>query len=264
MTIVIPKSAVVKPPDMRADSGVVLSEEEESRLIRAIESAIEVRRTDQFHSWMRGPFRAVLPHESVVCMELGGRGDARQVAFLHHTLMDTATTDLLCHPKLGLAARLTELYPGRTQLCRTVEAHALDGLLGREFCAAGQLRNAVFHRTNFLSGAAYFIVLVNVAEDRIERCQQVFKLLSSHLKMALSRAIAANEHRGATALTAREMEILRWMAAGSSNREISAVLGISAITLKNHIAKIYRKLDVQNRADAIAQALRLSAAEASR
>lgn len=59
----------------------------------------------------------------------------------------------------------------------------------------------------------------------------------------------------AAPLTERELEILRWMGEGRSNREISAILDISAITLKNHVTKIYRKLDVQNRADAVARGL---------
>lgn len=257
-------AAAANAPDMRTDSIVMLSEDDQARLIGAIESAIEVRRGEQFHSWIRGPFRALLPYESVVCMELGGRGDARQMAFQHHHLADAATTELLCHPKLGLAARLARRYPGRSQLCRTFEGEALEGLLGTDLCAGGRLRNAVLHRTNLLSGAAYSIVLVNVADDCMLRCQHVFKLLSSHLKMALSRAIAANEHRGATAVTERELEILRCMAAGMSNREISAALGFSALTLKQHIAKIYRKLDVQNRTDAVAQAMVLGADEPAR
>lgn len=255
-------SATAKSRTMRTDSTVRLSEEEQSRLIGAIETAVEVRRKEQFYSWMRGPFRALLPHESVVCMELGSGSAARQVACLHHNLVDAGMTELLCHPKLGLAARLVKRFPGRTQLCRSFEAEALDGLLDVESRAFGQLRNAVLHRTKFLSGAAYSIVLVNVADDCVDRCQHVFRLLSMHLKMALSRAIAENEHRGSTAMTERELQILRCMASGMSNREISVALSFNSLTLKHHIAKIYRKLDVQNRTDAVAQVARLDADDA--
>jgi DNA-binding CsgD family transcriptional regulator len=118
----------------------------------------------------------------------------------------------------------------------------------------------VIHRVTLLSGSTFHIVLINVAADQAGRCRHLFKLLSSHLKMALSRSIAAPPSQTTPPLTERELEILRWMGTGKSNREISALLDISAITLKNHVSKIYRKLDVQNRADAVAKLSRLCVA----
>ncbi len=55
-------------------------------------------------------------------------------------------------------------------------------------------------------------------------------------------------------LTAREMDILRGLAEGLSNKEIGARLYISAGTVKAHSASIYRKLDAANRTEAIAKA----------
>jgi LuxR family transcriptional regulator, maltose regulon positive regulatory protein len=54
-------------------------------------------------------------------------------------------------------------------------------------------------------------------------------------------------------LTGRELEILKGIAAGLSNPEIGKQLFISAGTVKAHTAAIYRKLDVANRAEAIAK-----------
>jgi LuxR family transcriptional regulator, maltose regulon positive regulatory protein len=55
-------------------------------------------------------------------------------------------------------------------------------------------------------------------------------------------------------LTTRELEILRGMAEGLSNKEIGQQLFISAGTVKAHSAAIYRKLEVENRTEAIARA----------
>lgn len=55
-------------------------------------------------------------------------------------------------------------------------------------------------------------------------------------------------------LTTRELEILGGMAEGMSNKEIGQRLFISAGTVKAHSAAIYRKLDVENRTEAIARA----------
>lgn len=51
-------------------------------------------------------------------------------------------------------------------------------------------------------------------------------------------------------LTAREVEVLRHLARGKSNREIGALLGISARTVQNHVAHVYDKLGLYSRAGA--------------
>jgi two-component system NarL family response regulator len=59
------------------------------------------------------------------------------------------------------------------------------------------------------------------------------------------------------ALTDREEEILKLLATGDSNREIGARLFISEQTVKNHVANIFRKLQVNDRTKAAILALRL-------
>jgi LuxR family maltose regulon positive regulatory protein len=55
-------------------------------------------------------------------------------------------------------------------------------------------------------------------------------------------------------LSEREMEVLRLIAAGLSNREIADTLVIALSTVKTHVNNIYRKLDVSKRTQAVARA----------
>jgi NarL family two-component system response regulator LiaR len=57
-------------------------------------------------------------------------------------------------------------------------------------------------------------------------------------------------------LTPREREVLRRLALGLSNREIADALCISEETVKTHVGSVLGKLQVENRAQAIVQALR--------
>ena len=63
------------------------------------------------------------------------------------------------------------------------------------------------------------------------------------------------------ALTAREEEILKLLATGESNREIGRRLFISEQTVKNHVASIFRKLQVNDRTKAALLAMRLGLGE---
>jgi DNA-binding NarL/FixJ family response regulator len=57
-------------------------------------------------------------------------------------------------------------------------------------------------------------------------------------------------------LTQRESEVLALIVSGRSNRAIAGQLTLSAETIKTHVRGIYRKLDVTDRAAAVATALR--------
>jgi DNA-binding CsgD family transcriptional regulator len=57
-------------------------------------------------------------------------------------------------------------------------------------------------------------------------------------------------------VTARELDVLRRLAAGDSNGEIARVLGIAVHTVERHTASLYRKIGARGRADATAYAVR--------
>ncbi|MGA2669882.1 MAG: response regulator transcription factor [Dehalococcoidia bacterium] len=73
-----------------------------------------------------------------------------------------------------------------------------------------------------------------------------------------------NQFRGFTStmegvaapLTKRETQILTYVAEGNSNKEIARILTISEQTIKNHVSAILRKLNANDRAHAVALALR--------
>jgi len=61
---------------------------------------------------------------------------------------------------------------------------------------------------------------------------------------------------GGEELTAREIEVLRQMAVGRSNKEIADALAIGEETVKTHVGNVLAKLEAQNRAQATVQALK--------
>ncbi len=59
-------------------------------------------------------------------------------------------------------------------------------------------------------------------------------------------------------LSDREHEILHWVRSGKTNLEIGMILGISPNTVKNHLKRIFQKLDVTCRAQAVAKYVPMS------
>ncbi|MCB5189312.1 transcriptional regulator EpsA [Methylobacillus arboreus] len=54
-------------------------------------------------------------------------------------------------------------------------------------------------------------------------------------------------------LSGRELEIMDWVTKGKTNQEIGMILDISAFTVKNHLQRIFKKLNVLNRAQAVSK-----------
>ena len=63
----------------------------------------------------------------------------------------------------------------------------------------------------------------------------------------------ASSHR---TLSAREIQVLRLVADGRSNKAIGEAMGLSALTVKSHLARIARKLGTGDRAGLVATAMR--------
>jgi DNA-binding CsgD family transcriptional regulator len=57
-------------------------------------------------------------------------------------------------------------------------------------------------------------------------------------------------------LSQRETEVLGWLMQGKDNKSIATQMAVGASTIRKHLENIYRKLNVQSRTEAVAQALR--------
>ena len=76
-------------------------------------------------------------------------------------------------------------------------------------------------------------------------------LVAFHERFELARTTTAREEYD---LTCREVEVLRWVACGKTNKQIAALLVVSPNTVRTHLEHAYRKLGVHTRTAAIARA----------
>lgn len=80
------------------------------------------------------------------------------------------------------------------------------------------------------------------------------KLRKNNLPQTLGIAEPALAESPQDVLSQREYEVLKLIAEGLTNKEIATNLFVSINTVKSHIQKIFEKLEVQNRTQAIAKA----------
>ncbi len=101
-------------------------------------------------------------------------------------------------------------------------------------------------------------VLKHASADELVRAIRYVAGGGQHFDEVVVKAFLSDvQHtRDQQLLTAHELEILRMVAAGATNREIGEQLFLSVDTVKSHLEAVYRTLEVTDRAQAVAVAMR--------
>ena len=126
--------------------------------------------------------------------------------------------------------------------------------------AYGSSENAV---EALKSGASGYVLKSAADRDLVEACRAAMRgepflypaAIGALIRDFLERA-RSGEEVNADPLTPRELEVLKLVAKGMSNREIGDQLFISENTVKNHIRNILEKLHLHSRMEAVIYAVR--------
>lgn len=189
------------------------------------------------HPVVRSGLRAVLDTGTVQVVGEAATGE-EAIALAAHLRPDV----VLCDLRLGdgmdgirTTAALRELDPAPAVLILTTFDRDAEILGAIEAGAAGYLLKDV---------APEAII------DGIGRAAAGDMVLSPELATRVLRGM----RNPLPKLTDREIEVLRLLATGASNREIARALFVAEATVKSHIAHIFTKLDVDSRSRAIHRA----------
>lgn len=105
-----------------------------------------------------------------------------------------------------------------------------------------------------LKAGAMAFVLKDVSADQLVACIRDVLAGKIYLAPAAAAKLAAGVSR--VQLTPRELSTLRLMADGKANKEIAGALGIGERTVKSHLGRLFEKLGVTSRTEAVKVAMR--------
>jgi DNA-binding NarL/FixJ family response regulator len=108
-----------------------------------------------------------------------------------------------------------------------------------------------------LNAGAQGYLLKDTLPDELTRAIRSIASGGSPLEPAVAAKLieSMNDQDDEDELSAREMDVLKLLVAGASNKLIAAQLNVSENTIKSHLSHIFSKLQVQSRAEAVAVAL---------
>lgn len=240
-----------------------LSTRELEHYLFVVESSLQVRKSHQFFLWVQGQLQSLFPHEILFCVH----GDLQRRDYTVARFTGAPFPDeqfaRIRHPEHGLVAKVIQAWKKNWEepCCFSqggqVGLHPQVELLMAEH----GLPNLACHGTRSVSGGANScFIFARLPHAPGPRQCYLLELLLPHLHAAYVRTIIDERRElrlpaAPCALTAREIEILRWVSEGKSNHQIGDTLRISPLTVKNHIQNILKKLEVQNRAQAVSRAI---------
>lgn len=127
-------------------------------------------------------------------------------------------------------------------LCLIIGVHCRDGVRSKSDVCTALLE----HRIGVLSD----MVTAQLLEEMIDH-DQGHSTLHAALLEQVDREVPTP-----IGLSRREGEIARLICQGKQNKEIAYIVGLSEYTVENHLRRIYRKLDIHNRAALVAKMAR--------
>jgi len=255
-------------PEAPESSHAHLNDSEREALLLNLDLALRVNTRPQLFSWVQGALQSLIQHEVLIC----GLQEGRQVAMRVDTF-STAPTDCarlgeLFQHDVSLVPHLIKVWEENRCQAVIVDAEhgtpATSATFSRELARLG-VSHLLAHGTHDSSGQMTSFFVFACREGSLSPKQAYLADLvvpflhaawvRSQVTWPLERAGVKPVKTGL--LTPREQQILQWIYHGKSNIEIGMILDISPLTVKNHVQKTLRKLNVLNRTQAVGKALAL-------
>lgn len=266
---------------MHMKSNATTSEPSEC-LLRIVEAAPQVNRRYQFFLWSQADLQRWLPHKLLVCGAYHREyRDLVFDVFNSVPIPEAALRGLQSPSGPAIAAAIKRWHQRRQQSCWLHREELPAGDAVAEMMREAGYQHLLVHgmsrpgRPDEIESFFLFGSPEHVQDDQaLAHADMLLPCLhTTYLRVhtterqmiSVSGASSGGMAAGPGALprgsgiTEREREILLWVRDGLSNQQISEQLGISALTVKNHIQKILRKLGAANRAQAVAKAMSMNA-----
>jgi transcriptional regulator EpsA len=242
---------------------------ESESLMLNIDASLRVHARPQLFSWTQGLLQNLVRHELLICALRNGEPLLFHVDSFAQSPVEPGPFNEMFRRDSSLVPHLIKNWEDNDFRPVVVDAGSTSQFaqapLARELARIGT-SSVLAHGTYDVFGkVASFFVFASKQGASALRQLYLAELVVPFLHLAWVRTQVSRPASGGSGaapgapalLTAREQEILRWIHMGKSNIEIGAILGISPLTVKNHVQKILRKLNVQNRAQAVGRGLAL-------
>jgi transcriptional regulator EpsA len=238
-------------------------------IVLNLDASLRVHARAHFFSWTQGLLQSLIRHEVLICALCLGKPPAFRADGFSMTVPEPGALSDAFLRDAAVAPALLKAWEEKRYQPVVVDV-AAGGFGGGSFARELERLGAtqlLAHGVHDADGRALSLFAFACRPGSAgPRQAYLMQLLAPSMHAAWVRtqlqrraegAGGAERPGGGSILTVRELDILKWIYLGKSNYEIGAILKISPLTVKNHVQKILRKLNVVNRTQAIGKSLEL-------
>lgn len=243
--------------------------------LRAAEAAHQVGSPQQFFVWLRLHFYRFLPHDLALLRVDMGRQGGWQTHVLNCVPLPKSLQAELSDSGTRFWAALAEAWSstGERAVRVSLNEPPFAALASAVQLSESGFDHALVHALRGLGGQGEEMLVAFLRQgpddSPAESARCALDLWMPYLRFALSRvyggSAGASDARprgrgdgsgnGTKPLTDRELQVLAAVREAKANAQIAVMLGISPLTVKNHLRSIQKKLGARNRAHAVAEAM---------
>jgi transcriptional regulator EpsA len=244
---------------------------ESGNYLKLIEGASAIRRHIDLLHWLQGDVQEVMPHDIL----LAGWGNFQEGSIRHDIVSRLPGVRSYAVGTDGLPFLMGKfhenwIFSGRQP--SSLDFQNFEYILGNaslpgSFTSAlRSMRSGMIHGLRDERGQCECLyVLLSSRKIPSNPTSTAMKLLMPVIDSALRQVSQLPQqqkpfpkslkagHDEAFGLSDREIQIMDWVAMGKTNSEIGSILNISGFTVKNHMQRIFQKLNVFNRAQAVSK-----------
>ena len=258
--------------DAEIEEFVINDDERRNVFIEVIQQSLRVSQRVHLYNWLQAGFQYLLGHEVMIYGIKTHETENYEFSYFSSSrYFGEAQFNECINQDYGLVTKLLAawrknaipiLINNDLKPCEygnfSVQNYDNDALVQSE------MKSLIVHGFgDSRSKVSTFVALARLPKAIDVNCANYFEMLMPQLHCVLVRVSgsrnveALNTNKISKKITRRESEILQYIHMGKTNWEISIILDISALTVKNHVQNILRKLDVQNRGQAAIKASKL-------
>jgi len=236
-------------------------------LFTVIQRSFQIKKHVDFFMWLQESVRELLPHDVLVAA--WGNFTAGQLRYDVASSIPEIRTQKILDGRDDLDLLMGDFFHRwqsvgeRWYVINNFDALGINRQIPGSFLGnLGKMKSVLVYGIRDLRGKNDCLYVFFDQSDEFKVKLSLLGMLMPYIDATLRRVeylgpdvqedSAATEDQLAN-LSAREHEILHWIRLGKTNFEIGIILGISTNTVKNHLKRIFQKLDVSSRGQALAK-----------
>lgn len=238
------------------------------RLFSVIQRSSKVKRHLDFFVWLQNSVAEFIPHDALMAIWGNFNDDADKLRYDVASNVDGFNTRNLMEVSKDVNQCIAYLY--KLWIENDRHYYALNNLGSSEYdCRfrklfpdlSQQFKSLLVYGVSDVRGGHDCLYVFFSQHHKFQIKNSVLDFLMPHIDYVLRKIqcigpvkplVKTTLPLKLSSLTEREVEVVDWIRAGKTNQEIASILSITENTVKSHLKRVYKKLNVSKRAQAVA------------